>query len=337
MRGVTGASALGAIALSGLAGAPRTSAASISRPAASVWVWQFDRDASAITIRSHLAGRGVGVIVKTHDGTSWMSRWDKTPEAVFGPLQVRRLATFFAMRRVHFSAWCVPRGIDPIAEASMAADVLEAGAKSLYLDLEPPEGRNYWQTGPAEAVAFGRELRRLRPDAHLVVAPDARPGQAARVPMAEFASFCDEIAPQAYWRLFDTPANHRKLAEAGFDAGPVTPEFVVDVSMKTFQAYGKPLSPIGQGDASGDDWQRFLDVAAAQGSHAVSVWRYGNAGPAVWDAISASRTPDVQPGTGPDENALPGQAAQGRGSGVPSTDGRDAWMRTQRGRRGAWR
>ncbi|MFN8639870.1 MAG: hypothetical protein U0360_10555 [Dehalococcoidia bacterium] len=31
-----------------------------------------------LAIRDVLAAHGLGVILKTHDGTDWMSKWDKT-------------------------------------------------------------------------------------------------------------------------------------------------------------------------------------------------------------------------------------------------------------------
>jgi hypothetical protein len=282
----------------------------------------------------------VGVIVKTHDGTTWMSRWDKAADAVFGPQQVRRLATFFGQQGVPFATWCVTRGIDPVAEAQICSEVLNSGTNTLYLDLEPAEGANYWQAGAAEAVAFGRELRHLQPRAHLVVAPDARPWQVEKVPMAEFASFCDEIAPQAYWRLFDSPANHRKLAEYGFAAGPVTPELILDVTAHTFRGYGRPVSPIGQGDANADDWQRFMGSAVAGGSQALSVWRYGISEPSIWDlfgpgdeGLAIYRDRDIRP-----SDAVGKQASAAKAPPQNRPSDRSSWMRPAADeRRGPWR
>jgi hypothetical protein len=206
---------------------------------------------------------------------------------VTGPAQVARLAHTFENAGIPFHAWCVVQGLDPIAEARMCAAVLDAGARSLYLDLEPKEGKNYWQ-GPWEAaLTFGAELRRLRPDAFVSVAPDARPWQVGAVPLHEFASFSNAIAPQSYWATFNGPSNYRRLAEHGYVVGPegVTPELIVEVGHGTFRHFGLPIQPIGQGASTPDLWQRFLTTTTAGNMTPVSVWRYGSADPAVFGVL----------------------------------------------------
>jgi hypothetical protein len=198
IKGAFGAAALAGLGWTGVQ-PQATARAGAAQPAGAAWVWQFGTDGSAEEIRNNLRGRGIGVIVKTHDGTSWMSRWDKSPDAVGGPEQVTRLAQFFHEAGIPFHAWCVPTGLDPVGEAEIASQVLAAGAESLYLDLEPREGNTFWQGTPQSALAFGLQLRWRQPHARLVLAPDMRPWQARAVPTAELAPFCNEIAPQAYW------------------------------------------------------------------------------------------------------------------------------------------
>jgi hypothetical protein len=293
IKGTAGAAALAGLGWTGLQ--PQSAArASAAQPRASAWVWQFagDADGSAEAIRNNLAGRGIAVIVKTHDGTSWMKRWDKTAESVGGPQDVARLAQFFHDAGIPFHAWCVITGLDPIGEAQMAAQVLAAGAESLYLDLEPREANTFWQGTPQSALAYGQALRQQQPHASVILAPDMRPWQARAVPTAELAPFCSGIAPQAYWRRYNSPANYRLLRDHSFQVdGQTTPELFIEVSQRTFAGYGLPVHPIGEADASPDEVRRFIDTAAAYGMGHVSVWRYGVAQAGVWDVLTQPPPP----------------------------------------------
>jgi len=161
-----------------------------------VWVWQFATDGEPNLVGSRLQGLGLGILLKTHDGLQWMSEYDKSPYAVTGPAQVAVLANYFESAGVPFHAWAVVQGVDPVREARMAAEVLAAGARSIFLDLEPHPG--FWRGTPADAVAFGQELRRLQPDAQVVLSVDPRPWTFERIPIAEFAAFASAIAPQQY-------------------------------------------------------------------------------------------------------------------------------------------
>jgi hypothetical protein len=288
LKGLAGAAALGGFALAGLPTGTGRAAATATRRDINVWVWQFSNDGSASHIREHAQRDRFGVLVKTHDGTTWMSKWDRAPEAVSGPQQVYNLARFFSQTNTPFHAWCVVKGIEPIWEARMCADVLSAGAASIYLDLEPAEGHQYWQGTVEDAREFGEELRRLQPNAKVIVAPDARPWQIKRVPLGEFAAFANAIAPQSYWRTFNSAANVRYLAEAGFppDDEGVTPELIMSATMHALTPYKRPVVPIGQGDASAEDWTRFLYFADQHSLTSVSVWRYGTADGSIWSVLN---------------------------------------------------
>lgn len=264
------------------------------------WVWRFSSDGPAQQIASTLAANRGAVILKTHDGTDWMSTYDPAADAVTGPGQVAKLAAYFEANGVPFHAWAVVKGVDPIKEAQMAADTLAAGARSLYLDLEPWQA--FWQGTPDSARVFGAELRRLQPDATIVTVVDARPWTLNHVPLAEFASFSNAIAPLVYWQTFDSPENRQGYAQAGWPPPPgeMTPEFVLDVSAAALQRYGLGVRPVGQGSSDQARWTRFLDHATAIGMPELSVWRYGVVRPDVWSLLG-ERTPSgqaytVQPG-----------------------------------------
>jgi hypothetical protein len=282
---LAGAAAVGATALVGSRGSAGASSSFI--PQHLSWVWQFQRDGSKEEIRDLLAAHGLGILLKTHDGTNWMSRFDRAPDAVTGPDQVRDLVRFFESAGVPFHAWCVVKGVEAVREAEMAAEVIAAGARSMYVDLEAAEGELFWQATPHEAVVYGHEFRRRQPNAWVSIAPDARPWQVARVPMKEFADMANEVAPQAYWRIFDSPTNHRMLRERGFsiDDRGVTPELIIDVTERTFSPYRLPIRPIGEGAASGYEWRRFIAHSYSRGMDAVSVWRHGVSSPEVWPVL----------------------------------------------------
>jgi hypothetical protein len=104
------------------------------------FVWQFDDDGSPWEIRDRLAYLGMGILLKSHDATTWMARWDRTGHAIDGGAKVRELANFFESGGVPFHVWGVVKGLDPIGEAHMAAEVLNNGARSFVVDLEPSDG-----------------------------------------------------------------------------------------------------------------------------------------------------------------------------------------------------
>lgn len=302
IKGIIAAGALAALGPAAVAGAspgspPATPGSAPvgarlgKRAGVSAWVWRFDEDGEPESIRREAAARNMRVILKTHDGLSWMSRWDDSAHAVSGPEQLRRLRDYFAEANVPVDAWCVPAGTDPVAEAEMCSQVIDAGIENLYLDLEKPDGSNFWQGTNEDAVRFGAELRRLQPRASILVAPDARPWQIEHVPMMEFAQFCDAIAPQSYWKLFNTPTNHKYMEKYGYRPGPegITPEFMLDATVDTFARFQRKVLPIGDGEASAPEWARFMHGAEVRGLESVSVWRFGTTKTDVWDSIVAPR------------------------------------------------
>jgi hypothetical protein len=286
------------------------------------WVWTFTEDGPKEGIRATLAGHGVGILLKTHDGTNWMSRFDRGPDAISGPEQVRNLVRYFEGAGVPFHAWCVLKGLEPLLEARMAAEVIAAGARSIYLDLEPSDGGLYWQGSPHDAWLFGQEFRRLQPTAWVALAPDCRPWQAAAVPMPEFAAIADEIAPQTYWHTYNSPGNHRLLREYGYHVGPegVTPELLMDVAVRTFERFQLPIRPIGQGSANGHEWRRFIGHGYGRGVDAVSVWRHGVSDPGVWPVLKEMAPRQIaEAATVQERNRHLAAAAAPASDGVPSS------------------
>jgi LysM repeat protein len=254
-------------------------------------------DASPEIIGSSLINHKLGIVLKTHDGVEWMSKYDHSPYAVSGPAQVSTLSAYYETAGIPFHTWCVVKGVDPVREASMASEVVAAGARTLYLDLEPHAG--FWQGTAQDAATYVRELRRLQPSARVILSLDPRPWIMERFAPGvfnEFVAIANELAPQQYWRTFDTSGNHDRYREKGYQIGPegVTPELLVQATHDLFSQYGLPITPTGQG-ATDDlgQWHRFLDASYAAGSTTVSVWRYGVANQGLWPLL-LDRAP-VQP------------------------------------------
>ena len=249
-------------------------------PHHTAWLWQFSADGAAETVARELGANRLGVLVKTHDGLDWMARFDRSGDAISGPAQIARIARIFEGANVPFHAWSNIRAFDPILEARMTADVLNAGARSLVIDLE--HGQGFWGGTPADAVAFGAELRRLVPFARVDVSIDVRPWRLNLIPLREFVQFCDGIWPQLYWDTFNTPGNIDLYRRHGFASpGGMTPELLLDSTWSLLQGYDRPIIPIGQGAAvDPGTWPRFQKRAWELGMGATSVWRYGVTRPA---------------------------------------------------------
>jgi hypothetical protein len=241
-----------------------------------VWVWQFSADGSLAAIASALNGTGLGVLVKTHDGIEWMSTYDNSPDAITGVERVRNVASYFENRGIPFHAWAVPKGVDPVREAQMAADVLAAGARSLVLDVEGSSG--FWVGTAGDARAYADELRRLSPYGRVDISIDPRPWRINLVPMTEFVATSDGIWPQLYWETFDTPGNVESYAAAGYapTGGSITPEFLLEATQQILKPYERDIVPVGQGAAVDPTaWARFAHRAWDLKMPAIANWRFG--------------------------------------------------------------
>jgi LysM repeat protein len=269
-----------------------TPAAMRARPAHHIaWVWQFAIDGSRELIRARLAEHGLGVALKTHDGVDWMSEHDEDPWAVSGPGRVAELAEFFEAGGVPFHAWCVVKGHEPVREAQMAAQVLEAGARSIFLDLEAHVG--FWDGNGLDAVVYGSELRRLAPDAFVSTSIDPRPWQIDLVPIEEFAAFSDELAPQVYWSLFSNQTHLNFYAQLGLvpTSGGIDGAFILAAAMTRLQPFGLPIHPIGDGPLPATaGWHSFVDGARTVGAESISTFRFGNSDPSVFGLLRDTET-----------------------------------------------
>lgn len=250
------------------------------------WVWQFNHDGDPNEVRDTLAAHGLGVVLKTHDGTRWMSHYDDSATAVSGARRVEEYANFFEQAGVPFHAWAVAKGQDAEKEAALASDVLNAGARSIFLDLEAHSG--FWVGTDEDAVRYGEALRHAQPNARISTTIDPRPWEIDRIPLAEFAAFTDEIAPQVYWSQFANKANAAKYLAGGIPIAheEIGPGFILASAMPRLAEFGLPIHPIGDGTVEGTTgWGEFIDESYQAEANAVSVWRYGVADPDLWPLL----------------------------------------------------
>jgi LysM repeat protein len=241
------------------------------------WVWQFTHDGSREMIRERLAEHGLGVALKTHDGVEWMSEHDPDPWAVSGPARVEELAAFFEAGGVPFHAWCVVKGRDAVREAELAANVLDAGARSLFLDLEAHSG--FWDGSSIDAIVYGNELRRRQPNSFISTSIDPRPWQIDLVPLEEFAAFSDELSPQVYWSIFSKGGHLALYAREGLApaSGTIDGAFILDAAMTRLQRFDLPIHPIGDGTRPASaGWDTFISGSYRIAAESVSTFRYGN-------------------------------------------------------------
>jgi LysM repeat protein len=229
-----------------------------------------------------------------------MAEFDTSPYAVSGPGQVAVLAGYYEGAGIPFHAWCIVKGEEPLTEARIAADVLAAGARSLYISIQGREG--FWQGTEADAEAFGAELRRLQPEGRIVLCIDPRPWETRAIPLSRFAAHSDALAPQQSWRSFDTAMDREGFREAGFEVpeSGVTPEFLAAVTRATLGGLGLPMSQVADVTSVGsEEFGRFLDAARSSESDFVSVWRFGEMAEAIFDGLRAAEPRLPPPATSP--------------------------------------
>lgn len=266
------------------------------------WVWQFSTDGNDLArLADSLNDNGLAILLKTHDGLDWMSKYDHASNAVTGPGQVERLSRYFEDRGVPFHTWSVIKGISPALEARMVADVLSAGARSVVLDLEGSSG--FWLGTRDDAAHFGEELRRLTPFGRVDISIDPRPWRINLVPMPEFVAVTDGIWPQLYWDTFNSPGNYDGYRNSGYPTGPdgMSPEFLLDTTAAILEPYGRKVIPVGQGAAIDPrTWGRFVYRSWQLGMFSTSVWRYGVTRPETLAYLG-----EYPPGTQPDPLVTP--------------------------------
>ena len=145
-----------------------------------------------------------GLLVKALDGTDWMSKYDRSPDALDSIESVARQAALASMSGLYFFCWTNPRrDVDTMLQASLTSRVAKA-CDGVFLDVEPyPQ---FWGDGapPGLAAAFMESIREGAPDAFIALQPDPRPVALDQIRIHEWLPFVDAFAGQHYWTDFGT-------------------------------------------------------------------------------------------------------------------------------------
>ena len=248
-------------------------------------IWQFDMDYPGAEPNDSLLPIQT-VYVKTHDGTDWMSTYDKSPAAISGPDSVQHLVDVYNAQGIQMAAWFVPFGTDIQAQLTMAEQVIDAGVSALYVDVEPFYGFCDSDCGFL-AENFWWSLRAARPAARLGVIYDPRTWYWESSATAKWLRVADVAQPMCYWESFagTTPWGDPAgcVQQARFDLNKLAPGRALD------------YVPMLQGDSTAQRFTEALDGASISGASHVSVWRRGVVPAAVWSAIRNYAGPAAEP------------------------------------------
>jgi hypothetical protein len=226
-----------------------------------MWIWQLGRsgggDPAAIGAQARAAGIETVFVKSSDGGTAW-------PQ--FSPTLVAALHA----QGLRACAWQFVYGADPLAEATLGAQAVAAGADCLVIDAESAYQGRY-----AQAQQYIGALRAvIGPDYPLGLTSFPYVDYHPRLPYSVFLGpgAAQVNLPQVYW----------KAIGGTVDA----------VSARTWahnRIYGNPVAPIGQAyDGTGpDELQRFRQVWASYGVRGLSWWSWQASSPATWAALAA--------------------------------------------------
>lgn len=243
-------------------------------------IWQLSRDYPEGAIPdAELPVRAV--YLKTHDGTDWMATYDHHPLAVDGPGRVKELIGVYAAQGIDVYAWFVPKGRDAEAQLRMAEEVLDAGVKGLYADVEAFSGfcgDDCWYL----AEALWSRLRSERPSAQLGVIYDPRPQWWEPAAVRAWLAQADVALPMCFWETYsgqqpwDDPG--RCVIQAHEDLAQLAP--------------GRSLEyvPMLQGDSTAERFAPAVYAANAMGAARVSIWRRGVVPASIWEWLRSYPT-----------------------------------------------
>lgn len=217
------------------------------------------------------------VLVKTHDGTDWMSTYDNHPNAISGPAALKTLKNSYNAQGIEVAAWFVPKTTDVATQLAMAKAVIDAGVTTLYADVEPFAG---FCLPNCEYLAdtFWKQLREQRPNATLGVIYDPREWWLDAEAAPKWLKYADVALPMCYWE------SYYGQGPWGDPAGCIIQGYY---SMRSMA--GNPdmrYEPAFQGDATPERFTKALDAALDLGSERVTVWRRASVSQATWNAIA---------------------------------------------------
>lgn len=240
------------------------------------FVWQLNKDYSEDT-PSDTSLPISRVLIKTHDGTDWMSTYDEHPNAISGPQALKSMKNVYTAQGIEVVAWFVPKTTDVDKQLEMAKAVIDTGVTALYADVEPFAGFCYPDCAYL-ADTFWKQLRQQRPNATLGVIYDPREQWIEPEAAAKWLKNADVALPMCYWESY-----YGKGPWAD-PAGCVIQGYYSLRSMANID--DMHYEPALQGDATPARFTKALDAALDLGSERVAVWRRATVLPETWDAIA---------------------------------------------------
>jgi hypothetical protein len=219
-----------------------------------------------------------------------MSTYDnKSAMWIDGPDAVDKWVATLQNYGIEFHAWCVPRGLDIVAETDKIIQVCQRpGVRSMILDVEPYNG--FWAGGREAIRPFMLRVRAAIPGSfHIGMSVDSRKQHYARIWPEEWYPFVDSVHPQVYWIDFQNE-----------------PPQALANTWDTWGNYNKPIIPAlsGYGCPPGQiDTARTLCITKYK-TPGVSYWVFGQIGPNEYIPINYSmQNKVITPAPGADGTA----------------------------------
>ncbi|MBI5957187.1 MAG: hypothetical protein HY866_00530 [Chloroflexi bacterium] len=178
-----------------------------------------------------------GIAIKTSDGAFWQGKNDtKKSMAISGPAMIKTWATELAQEGLETHLWCVVRGQNVDAEASIIIQACNvsnvADIRSMILDVEV--GPQYFGSQTADVVR--RLIRKIRdgipPHFHLALCFDYRGNHPRDIFIQEWLPSVQSLHPMVY---------HWEFSSGTSDATPY-----LDTCFRTLAGYNLPIVPMLQ-------------------------------------------------------------------------------------------
>jgi len=245
-----------------------------------IWIWRLSEaeggNVSAIIEKCKKVGIK-WIAIKCGDGTQFWD-WQCAPP----------LITEFHNAGIKFLGWQYVYGDDPVSEADVANQILDAGTDGLIIDAETEyEGK------PDNATLYLEKIRKEHPESFLAYTTFPIIDYHLNFPYLEFGKYCDVVMPQDYWKEIGvTPEEMIKWMEEQWDKWhKIWKEGGYGASIK-------PVIPLGQGwDVTGSEIARFCYLVYEHGYDGVGLWRYDTMSEENWEAY-ASTPINTSTGTG---------------------------------------
>lgn len=230
----------------------------------SMWIWELDEteggNLDAIAAKAREAGLST-LYVKSSDGSGSF-------ESQFSRAMVEK----FHAAGFNVCAWAYIYGNNPLPEAAVSAEAIQAGADCFVINAEAQYAGKYAQA--QQYLAALRAAPGVGNDYPIGFSSIGRLGTEPQVPVSVFLGprgGAQVAMPQVYWRDFDTPVIEASRSIAA-----------------EWRIYGRPIVPMGQTDkgATADDVLQFRAAWQRWGAVGTSWFRWGVGSPEAWNGLS---------------------------------------------------